>query len=69
MEWHCGPRFPGTSSLAIWKTPEENIWQGPDPLITWGRRYACVFPETAATAFWIPGKCMKQWHGGRPTDM
>ena len=68
MEQHCGQRIPGTSPLVYWKIPEENVWQGPDPFITWGQGYACVFPETAATPFWIPGRCVKQCHGGRPRD-
>ena len=41
------------------KTSEENTWTDPDPLITWGRGYACVFPETVATPFWNPGRCVK----------
>ena len=61
-------RIPGTSPLVYWKTPEENIWKGPDPLITWRRGYVCVFPETMATPFWIPSRRIKKWHGGRPTD-
>lgn len=63
-----GQHIPVTSQLVYWKTPEENIWKGPDPLITWCKCYACVFPETAAIPFWIPGRCVKQWHRGRPND-
>jgi transposase InsO family protein len=29
----------------LWKNLETNTWQGPDPLLTTGRGYACVFPE------------------------
>lgn len=33
MDWHYGQHIAGTSPLVYWKTPEENIWKGPDPLI------------------------------------
>lgn len=44
IEQHYGQHIPGTSPLVYWKSPEENIWEGPDALITWGRGYACGFP-------------------------
>ena len=44
IEQHHCQHNPGTSPLVYWKTPEENIWEGPDALITWGRGYACGFP-------------------------
>jgi transposase InsO family protein len=28
----------------LWKNLETNTWQGPDPLLTTGQGYACVFP-------------------------
>ena len=68
MELHYGQHIPGTSPLVYWKMPEENTCKGPDPLITCGRSYTCVFPEMAATTFCIPDRCVKQWHRGRPTD-
>jgi hypothetical protein len=33
----------------MWKDLLTGTWEGPDVLITWGRGYACVFPQNAET--------------------
>lgn len=34
-------------------------WKGPDPLITSGRGYACVFPQDADSPVWIPDQLVR----------
>jgi hypothetical protein len=43
----------------LWKNLETNAWQGPDPLITTGRGYACDFPEHEWQPRWLPLRCIK----------
>jgi hypothetical protein len=43
----------------LWKNLETNIWQGPDPLLTTGQVYACVFPEHEPRPRWLPLQCIK----------
>jgi hypothetical protein len=43
----------------LWKNLETNTWQGPDPLLTTGRGYACVFPEHEQQSRWLPLQCIK----------
>jgi hypothetical protein len=41
------------------KNLETNTWQGPDPLVTRGREYACVFPEHEQQPRWLSLQCIK----------
>jgi hypothetical protein len=43
----------------LWKNLETNTWQGPNPSLTTGRRYACVFPEHERWPRWLPVRCIK----------
>jgi hypothetical protein len=43
----------------LWKNLETNTWQGPDPLLTTGRGYACVFLEHEQWPRWLPLQCIK----------
>lgn len=40
--------------LVRWKDLLTGTWKGPDPLITSGRGYACIFPQDADSPVWIP---------------
>ena len=41
-------------------------WQGPDPLITWGRGYASVLTPTGPV--WIPSRCVRPAHHELASD-
>ena len=52
MQKHWAPLL--QTRLVMWKDLLTGTWEGPDVLITWGRGYACVFPQNAETPVWIP---------------
>jgi hypothetical protein len=38
--------YPSTTqnyTQALWKDPLSNKWQGPDPVLIWGKGHACVY--------------------------
>ncbi|KAK1341952.1 hypothetical protein QTO34_016704 [Cnephaeus nilssonii] len=37
----------------------DSFLQGPDPLLTFGKGYACVFPENCSKPVWIPARNIK----------
>lgn len=55
---------PATEALVHWKDPLTGVWQGPDPVLVWGRRHVCVFPRHADSPRWLPKCLVKQHHGG-----
>ena len=42
--------------LVKWKDLLSGQWRGPNPLLTSGRGYACVFPQDA---IWIPDRLIR----------
>ena len=54
MQRHWAPLQQTVTHLVMWKDLLTGTWEGPDVLITSGRGYACVFPQTAETPVWIP---------------
>ncbi|KAL6051705.1 hypothetical protein STEG23_003697 [Scotinomys teguina] len=45
--------------LVLWKDLLTGSWKGPDPLITSGRGYACIFPQDEEAPLWIPDRLIR----------
>jgi hypothetical protein len=43
-------------------------WQGPSPVLLWGRGHACVFPEDAESPIWVPSWFVKTHGAHQPSD-
>ena len=50
---HLCPEQQKVKSLLNWKDLFSGQWKGPDPLLTSGRGYACIFPQDADLPIWI----------------
>lgn len=59
MELHWCQNKTKENGLVKWKDPESGLWKGPDPLLTFGRGYACIFPENLSKPVWIPARKIK----------
>ena len=46
---------------ARWKDPLTGEWRGPDPLITAGRGFGCVFPTNEKRLIWVPARDLKYY--------
>ena len=53
---HWCPEQQNKKPLVKWKDLLIGQWKGPDPLLTSGRGYACVFPQDADSPIWIPDR-------------
>ena len=53
MLHHWCPEQQNKKPLLKWKDLLTGQWKGPDPLLTSGRGYACVFPQDADSPIWI----------------
>ena len=42
-----------------WKDLLFGRWRGPDPLLTSGQGYACVFPQDIDSPIWIPDRLIR----------
>ena len=62
MQRHWAPLQQTVTPLMMWKNLLTGTWEGPDVLITSGRGYACVFPQTAETPIWIPDRLIGPFH-------
>ena len=60
--WH-----PGALPFAEvrWRDPLTNQWNGPDPVLIWGRGHVCVFPRDAEDPRWVP-ECLVRFYGSGP---
>ena len=45
--------------LVKWKDLLSGQWKGPDPLLTSGQGYACVFPQDTDSPIWIPDRLIR----------
>lgn len=59
MERHWNPSQDNPKPLVKWKDQLTGLWKGPDPLITSGRGYACVFPQDGESPIWIPDRLIR----------
>ena len=56
MLCHWCPEQLNAKPLVKWKDLLSGQWKGPDPLLTSGRGYACVFPQDADSPIWVPDR-------------
>lgn len=56
---HWGDLKTPLSVKVLWKDLLTGTWKGPDPLISSGRGYACVFPQDATSPIWIPDRLIR----------
>jgi hypothetical protein len=52
----------------LWKDVMTGAWQGPSPVLLWGRGHACVFPEGAESPIWEPSWFVKTQGTHQPSD-
>jgi hypothetical protein len=52
----------------LWKDVMTGAWQGPSPVLLWGRGHACVFPEGAESPIWEPSQFVKMHGTHQPSD-
>ena len=50
---HWCPERLNAKPLVKWRDLLSGQWKGPDPLLTSGRGYACIFPQDADSLIWI----------------
>ena len=53
MLLHWCPEQSNAKALVKWRDLLSGQWKGPDPLLTSGRGYACIFPQGAKSSIWI----------------
>ena len=56
---HWYPEQLNAKPLVKWKDLLSGQWKGPDPLLTSGRGYACVFPQDADSPIWVPDRLIR----------
>jgi hypothetical protein len=59
----CHPQHPVTSSsygMFKWRDPLTNTWNGPDPVLIWGRGSVCVFSQKEDGAQLLPERLVHQ---------
>lgn len=56
---HWSKEDTGIRPVVKWKDLLTGQWRGPDPLITSGRGYACVFPQDEDSPIWIPDRLIR----------
>lgn len=58
--WH--PSTATDYAQAMWRDPLSNKWQGPDPILIWGKGHACVYDTQAQNARWLPDRLIKLYN-------
>lgn len=56
---HHGPHSP-IQGLVTWKDILAGRWHGPDPVLTWARGSACVFPQDQQDPIWVPERLVRR---------
>lgn len=56
---HWGQLNPRLQVQVKWKDPLTQQWRGPDPLITIGRGFGCIFPIGETAPIWLPARNLK----------
>lgn len=59
MDRHWKPPTQKNLGHARWKDPATNIWHGPDPLLYWGRGYACILQSETGNTRWLPERLIR----------
>lgn len=55
--WH--PTTANSYAQALWKDPLTSKWNGPDPVLIWGKGHACIYDSKTQNARWLPGRLIK----------
>lgn len=56
--WH--PATSSSYALVKWRDPLTNKWNGPDPVLIWGRGSVCIFSQEEDGAPWLPERLVRQ---------
>ena len=56
--WH--PVTSSSYAMVKWQDPLTNTWNGPDPVLIWGRGSVCVFSQKEDGARWLPERLVCQ---------
>ena len=65
---HWCPEQLNAKPLVKWKDLLSRQWKGPDPLLTSGRGYACVFPQDTDSPIWAPYRLIRHVSAPRIPD-
>ena len=65
---HWCPEQLNAKPLVKWKDLLSGQWKGPDPLLTSGRGYACIFPQDADSPIWVPDRLIRHVSAPRIPD-
>lgn len=55
--WH--PETRQGYAKALWKDPITGAWNGPDPVLIWGKGSACIYNSKENGACWLPARLVK----------
>ncbi|XP_012892228.1 PREDICTED: endogenous retrovirus group K member 11 Pol protein-like [Dipodomys ordii] len=58
-ERHWHPKTQQGFAQALWRDPITGKWNGPDPIIIWGKGSACVYDSKENGARWLPERLVK----------
>ncbi|XP_035310250.1 uncharacterized protein LOC103162746 [Cricetulus griseus] len=65
--WH--PTTPSSSHAMVrWKDPLTGTWNGPDPVLLWGRGSACIYDQQNEAPRWLPERLVKQVSSPTPSN-
>lgn len=60
-ERHWHPETRNNFATVLWRDPITRTWNGPDPVLIWGRGSACVFDTKEGGARWLPERLVKPY--------
>lgn len=64
--WH--PTTQSTYAQVRWKDPLTGTWNGPNPVLIWGRGHVCVFIQNADSARWLPERLVRLAENSQTRD-
>ena len=68
MLHHWCPEQLNAKPLVKWRDLLSGEWKGPDPLLTSGRVYACIFPQDSDSPIWVPDRLIRHVSAPRILD-
>ncbi|XP_012879155.1 PREDICTED: endogenous retrovirus group K member 8 Pol protein-like [Dipodomys ordii] len=60
-ERHWHPKTQQGFAQALWRDPITGKWEGPDPIIIWGKGSACIYDSRENGARWLPERLVKPY--------
>jgi hypothetical protein len=57
---HLHPVTSSSYAMVKWQEPLTNMWNGPDPVLIWGRGSVCIFSQKEDGARWLPERLVCQ---------